>query len=66
MGKSKWTVFDGPLEGSVFALDAESCDEGRDSIDINFKLPDGRVAVYRTTFSYKKDILKFVGIDPFA
>jgi hypothetical protein len=66
MAKRKWKVYDGPLKGEVYALDAESCDGGRKSIDINFDLADGQVAVYRTQYFYSEDVLRFVGIGPLA
>ena len=58
MGKTRWMVGDGPLEGEIFALD-----EGCPDVDITFTLADGRVAVYGTRDNSQ---LTFLGIDPFA
>jgi hypothetical protein len=61
MTRKPHTVKDGPLEGSVFAV--ESRHEEKSSL----RLGDGRVAVYRARgTNYPDPGLKFVGYDPFA
>lgn len=63
MGRVSVTVYDGPLEDEVFALDVSPDDE------VPFRLGDGRTAIYRVNRTLgppEKWTLRFIGIDPYA